>query len=107
LAQITINHVPGVATRLVPLDSFGVPNAIDHPGIVCNTLQAIIDSKETKLPQYRQKCDEAWLVIYTGHSPSSRIDMAFGLGDCQFATQFDKVLLYDQDQEINQVFTLA
>lgn len=88
-------------------DVFAIPSAIVYPRIVCDTLQTIIKTKEARLPDYRQKCDVAWLVIYTGHSPSSRIDMARGLGDCQFTTQFDKVLLYDQDQEIDEVFVLV
>jgi hypothetical protein len=60
-------------------------------------IQAILDSKENKVPGYRTQCDEVWLIIGAGITIglSSHVDMTLAITDHAYVTSFDRVYLVD------------
>lgn len=59
-------------------------------------LKNIIVEKEKKLPLYRDKCDEVWLLIVAeGIAPSSITKLDSLVYDYSFNSQFDRIFFFD------------
>ena len=58
-------------------------------------LQGIIDQKNTKLPTYRGKCCEVWLlIVLDGLYPSSFADLNADALQHEFKTGFDRLFFF-------------
>jgi len=59
-------------------------------------IENIIKKKEKKINDYREKCNEIWLlIVIEGISPSSIIDISSEAINRKYVFKFDKVLLFD------------
>lgn len=64
--------------------------------IKTDELKNIIDEKEKKLPLYRDKCDEVWLLIVAeGLAPSSITELESEIYNYSFNSQFDRIFFFD------------
>ena len=64
--------------------------------IKTDELKNIIVEKEKKLPLYRDKCDEVWLLIVAeGLGPSSIIKLESRIYNYSFNSQFDRIFFFD------------
>jgi len=64
--------------------------------IEVDELKNIIVEKEKKLPLYRDKCNEVWLLIVAeGLVPSSIIKLESRIYNYSFNSQFDRIFLFD------------
>jgi len=55
----------------------------------------LIESKNMKVPSYRQRCQELWLVVVAdGERISSNLDVTDDVLNTEFTSDFDSVLLY-------------
>jgi len=64
--------------------------------IEVDELKNIIVEKEKKLPLYRDKCDDVWLLIVAeGISPSSITKLKNSVYNYSFNSQFDRIFFFD------------
>jgi hypothetical protein len=59
-------------------------------------IRALIAYKDVKVPTYRQRCDEIWLLIVAdGASISSTVDLSEDVRHEFFASRFERAYFYD------------
>ena len=64
--------------------------------IKIDELKNIITEKDKKLPLYRDKCDEVWLLIVAeGIKPSSIATLDSSVYNYSFNSQFDRIFFFD------------
>jgi hypothetical protein len=62
--------------------------------LVPEQLEQVIREKETRLTQYRTRCDTAWLLVVTNTGiPASHFDIPNGLKQHLFPTAFERLFL--------------
>lgn len=109
-------------TDIYPYDS-GLPAGVDHvlvyrspspdklhigamhmqwaPDLLPLHIDDVIESKESKLPAYRAKCPEVWLLIVIEPSRVSGIvELSSDLTSTTYDTAFDRVLLLYNDARV-------
>ena len=60
-------------------------------------VQERIDIKNERYSDYREKCDEVWLIIVIdGHSKDSDIDVGSEVLRATFKTDFDRIYIFDR-----------
>lgn len=65
------------------------------PECEVNEIQSILNSKESKVKQYRISCSEVWLLIAVdGFGLSSYADFPQSLLDTRYASSFDRIFLF-------------
>jgi hypothetical protein len=77
------------------LELWGPAHAYMVPHLSALTVKERVENKETRLPKYLTKCDEAWLlmVLDTG-VPSNHFDIDEELLETEYSTLFSKLLLF-------------
>lgn len=74
-----------------------VPRTSALPQLTLEFIQDRVREKEKRLPVYRRRCDEAWLLLVVeGFAPSGTWDLQMIEYDQPILTSFDRLFLYDQ-----------
>ena len=68
--------------------------------VPASELQELIASKNAKVPDYLQRCDEVWLLIVAnGGYISSTAELPEDVQDANFRSLFHRILFYDRPNE--------
>jgi hypothetical protein len=72
----------------------------DFVSVPASELQELLASKNAKVLDYLQRCDEVWLLIVAGGEYiSSTADLPEDIQQVQFRSAFRKVLFYDRPNQ--------
>ncbi len=73
---------------------------IGFVSVSASELQELIASKNAKVPDYLQNCDDVWLLIVAyGGRISSTAELQEGIQQGTFRSQFHRILFYDRPNE--------
>jgi hypothetical protein len=102
VASLTI-----VCRKSISKNSWTSVRAAFVPTLTPSELQQIMRNKEAKVPSYRQKCREVWLLIVArGFEPSTFGDLGSEVEAHEFETAFDRVFfLHHSDGSVSELHT--
>lgn len=100
VASLTI-----VRRKSISKDSWTPVRGVFVPSLTPSDLQQIMQSKEAKVPSYRQQCPEVWLLIVArGFEPSTFGDLGSEVEAHEFETAFDRVFfLHHADEYVAEL----